>query len=86
LSYSLYKKYFLYKNKYDFIKIYARNSMILTEFIGAHFHVYNGCKFLKIFITENKVGHKFGEFSFTRKLRKFIHSKDNLKKKNIKKK
>lgn len=86
LCYSLYKKYFLNKIKYDYINIYTRSSVILSEFVGAHFKVYNGLKFIKVFITENKVGHKFGEFAFTRKLRKFIHAKDNSKKKNLKKK
>ena len=58
-----------------FIKLHTRSSNILREFIGAHFKVYNGLKFLNVFVSENKVGHKFGEFVYTRKLRKFIHIK-----------
>lgn len=69
-----------------FIHVYSRGSMVISEFVGGHFKVYNGLKFLNVFITENKVGHKFGEFAYTRKLRKFIHLKSNNRKKKIKKK
>jgi len=74
------------KNVNIFIQIYDRGSIVLNEFVGCHFKIYNGLKFTNVFITENKVGYKFGEFCFTRKLRKCIHMKTNLKKKNIKKK
>lgn len=88
LCYSLYKKYLYIKkaNVNNFIQIYNRNSTVLNEFVGAHFKVYNGLRFLNVFITENKVGHKFGEFSYTRKLGKCIHIKSNTKKRNLKKK
>lgn len=89
LCYSLYKKYLYFKNSNinSFIKIHTRSSNVLSEFIGAHFQVYNGLKFLNVFVSENKVGHKFGEFVYTRKLRKFIHLKpNNNKKRKIKKK
>ena len=88
LCYSLYKKYLYLKKKNinNFIQIYNRGSTVLNEFVGAHFKVYNGLRFLNVFVTENKVGHKFGEFSYTRKLRKCIHIKSNVKKRNLKKK
>lgn len=80
-SYLIYKKYLFSKKKYNHIKLYSRNSTILAELLGIHFKVYNGNRFINVFITENKIGHKFGEFSYTRKIRKFIHGKLNLKKK-----
>jgi small subunit ribosomal protein S19 len=71
----------LSKKKYDFIILFARNSTIVIEFLGIHFKVYNGIREINVFITENKIGYKFGEFSYTRKLRKFLHAKANIKKK-----
>jgi len=87
LCHSLYKKYLNLKKKNVniFIQLHNRSSIILTEFVGSHFKIYNGLKFINIFVTENKVGHKFGEFCYTRKLRRCIHIKSNVKKRNIKK-
>ena len=48
------------------IKTWSRRSTILPEFIGLTFAVHNGKKFLPIFVTEDMVGHKLGEFSPTR--------------------
>jgi small subunit ribosomal protein S19 len=48
------------------IKTWSRRSMILPEFVGRTFLVYNGKKFISVFVTENMVGHKLGEFSPTR--------------------
>ena len=50
----------------EVIKIWSRRSTILPQFVGLTFGVYNGRKFLPAHITENMVGHKFGEFSPTR--------------------
>ncbi|MBL8687011.1 MAG: 30S ribosomal protein S19 [Alphaproteobacteria bacterium] len=50
----------------DVIKIWSRRSTILPQFVGLTFGVYNGHKFLPVFVTENMIGHKFGEFSPTR--------------------
>jgi len=88
VCYSLYKKYLHFKklNINNFIQIFNRGSTVVNEFVGGHFKVYNGLKFLNVFVTENKVGHKFGEFSYTRKLRKCIHLKSNDKNRKIKKK
>ena len=51
------------------IKTWARRSMIPPEFVGQTLAVHNGRKFLPVFITENMVGHKLGEFSPTRTFR-----------------
>jgi small subunit ribosomal protein S19 len=83
VCYSLYKKFLFFKKAKinNFIQIYNRSSVVLNEFVGGHFKVYNGLKFINLFATENKVGCKFGEFSFTRKLRRCIHLKSAIKKK-----
>lgn len=48
------------------IKTWSRRSTILPEFVGATFAVHNGKKFIPVFVSENMVGHKLGEFSPTR--------------------
>ncbi len=48
------------------IKIWTRRSTILPHFVGLTFHVHNGRKFIPVFVSENMVGHKFGEFAPTR--------------------
>lgn len=48
------------------LKTWARRSTIVPEFIGHTFAVHNGKKFIPVYITENMVGHKLGEFSPTR--------------------
>jgi len=48
------------------IKTWSRRSMIVPEFIGHTFAVHNGRKFLPVFVSENMVGHKLGEFAPTR--------------------
>jgi small subunit ribosomal protein S19 len=45
---------------------WARRSTILPQFVGLTFGVYNGQKFIPVLVTENMIGHKFGEFSPTR--------------------
>ena len=52
--------------KSDVIKIWSRRSTILPEMVGLTFAVHNGKKFVPVFVTENMVGHKLGEFSPTR--------------------
>lgn len=51
------------------IKTWARACTIIPDFVGHTFAVHNGRKFLPIFCTEQMVGHKLGEFSFTRSFR-----------------
>lgn len=48
------------------IKTWSRRSTILPEFVGLTFAIHNGKKFLPIFVTEDMVGHKLGEFAPTR--------------------
>lgn len=48
------------------IKTWSRRSMILPDMVGHTFEVHNGKRFLTVFITENMVGHRLGEFSPTR--------------------
>jgi len=48
------------------IKTWSRRSTILPEMVGTTFAVHNGKKFIPVFVTENMVGHKLGEFSPTR--------------------
>ncbi|HVA67595.1 MAG TPA: 30S ribosomal protein S19 [Elusimicrobiota bacterium] len=48
------------------IKTWARACTITPEFVGHTFSVHNGRKFLPVYVTEQMVGHKLGEFSFTR--------------------
>ena len=52
------------------IKTWARNSTIIPDFVGQTFTVYNGKRFIPVFVTENMVGHKLGEFSPTRTFRR----------------
>ena len=50
----------------DVIKIWSRRSTILPQFVGLTFGVYNGQKHVPVYVSEEMVGHKFGEFSPTR--------------------
>ncbi len=51
------------------IKTWSRRSTVVPEFIGMTFAVHNGRQFVPVYITENMVGHKLGEFSPTRTFR-----------------
>ena len=53
-------------NKNTVIKTWSRRSTILPEFVGLTFGVHNGKKHIPVTVSENMVGHKFGEFSPTR--------------------
>lgn len=50
----------------EVIKTWSRRSVILPQFIGLTFGVYNGQKFIPVLVTDNMVGHKLGEFAPTR--------------------
>jgi small subunit ribosomal protein S19 len=52
------------------IKTWSRRSTITPEFVGHTFNVHNGKSFLPVFVTENMVGHKLGEFALTRTFKK----------------
>ena len=53
-------------NKGEAIKVYNRSSQISPDFVGKNFAVHNGRKFINVYVTEDMVGHRFGEFSPTR--------------------
>jgi len=50
----------------EIIKTWSRRSTIMPQFVGLTFGVYNGRKHIPVLVTENMVGHKFGEFAPTR--------------------
>lgn len=52
--------------RHDVIKTWSRRSTIMPQFVGVTFGVHNGKKFVPVFVSEEMVGHKFGEFSPTR--------------------
>lgn len=56
-------------NKKSVVKTWARASVISPDFVGHTIAVHNGNKFIPVYVTENMVGHKFGEFAPTRTFR-----------------
>jgi len=62
------------------IKTWSRRSDILPEMVGLTFAVHNGNKFIPVYVTENMVGHKFGEFAPTRTFRGHAAKKAAAKK------
>ncbi len=67
------------QNKRTPIKTWARSSTIVPEFVGHTFQVHNGRTFLEVFVTEDMVGHKLGEFSQTRMFRGHTNKKEGVK-------
>nr|AKI85063.1 ribosomal protein S19 [Pelargonium cotyledonis] len=63
------------KARIENVKIWSRRSTILPEFVGSTVQIYNGKQFVRVKITDEKVGHKFGEFAPTRS-----HNNNNKKK------
>ena len=61
------------------IKTWSRSSMISPDFVGQTFAVHNGNKFIPVYVTENMVGHKLGEFAPTRNFRGHVAKKDKGK-------
>ena len=57
------------RNEKKVVKTWSRASTILPEFVGHTFAVHNGNKFIPVYVTENMVGHKLGEFAPTRLFR-----------------
>lgn len=53
-------------SKKQVVKTWSRASMIAPDFVGHTFAVHNGSKFIPVYVTENMVGHKLGEFAPTR--------------------
>ena len=67
-------------NKKVVIKTWSRSSMIIPDMVGETIAVHNGKTFIPVFITENMVGHKLGEFSPTRSFRGHAGAKNKGKK------
>ena len=65
----------LEENKKTVIKTWSRASLITPDFVGQTIGVHNGRQFVPVYITENMVGHKLGEFSPTRSFRVTCRSK-----------
>ena len=63
----------------EVIKIWSRRSTVLPQFVGLTFGVYNGHKHIPVLVSEDMIGHKFGEFSPTRVI--YGHSADRKSKK-----
>ncbi len=61
------------------IKTWSRASMIIPDFVGHTIAVHNGNRFMPVYITENMVGHKLGEFAPTRIFRGHANNKKKLK-------
>jgi len=61
------------------IKTWARACTIVPEFIGHTFQVHNGRAYIDVFVTEDMVGHKLGEFSLTRTFRGHTNKKEGIK-------
>jgi small subunit ribosomal protein S19 len=57
------------KNEKKVVKTWSRASTIVPDFVGHTFAVHNGNKFIPVYVTENMVGHKLGEFAPTRLFR-----------------
>lgn len=65
--------------KKSVIKTWARSSMITPDFVGLTIAVYNGRQFVPVYVTENMVGHKLGEFSPTRSFRGHAGARNRAK-------
>src|SRR5512146_2369852 len=57
------------RNEKKVLRTWSRRSTIVPEMVGHTIAVHNGKKFIPVYVTENMVGHKLGEFSFTRQFR-----------------
>src|SRR5688572_2707092 len=65
-------------NRKQPIKTWARACTIVPEFVGHTFEVHNGRAFIAVFVTEDMVGHKLGEFSHTRMFRGHTNKKEGV--------
>ncbi|MEM1071662.1 MAG: 30S ribosomal protein S19 [Planctomycetota bacterium] len=61
------------------IKTWSRRCTIVPEFVGHTFQVHNGRAFLDVYVTEDMVGHKLGEFSLSRTFRGHTNKKEGIK-------
>ena len=65
--------------KKEVLKTWSRRSTIYPEFVGHTFAVHNGREFIPVYVTEDMVGHKLGEFALTRKFSGHAGQKDGKK-------
>lgn len=65
-------------NKKEPLKTWRRSCTIVPEFVGHVFKVHNGRQFLDVFVTEDMVGHKLGEFSPTRTFKGHTNKKEGI--------
>jgi small subunit ribosomal protein S19 len=79
VHYKLEKKVLDNSNK-SVVKTWSRASMITPDFVGQTIAVHNGRQFVPVYVTENMVGHKLGEFSPTRSFRGHAGAKNKGKK------
>ncbi|WP_185870879.1 30S ribosomal protein S19 [Blattabacterium cuenoti] len=84
VSQKLYKKVLknIESKKKIVIKTWSRTSTILPDFVGHTFSIHNGKQFINVYITENMIGHKLGEFAPTRIFKGHSGSKNKIKVKN----
>ncbi len=68
------------KNKKEIIRTWSRSSTIIPAMLGRTISVYNGQKHIPVYISESLIGHKLGEFSFTRNFRSHKKTERKLKK------
>lgn len=66
------------QNKREPLKTWYRRCTIVPEFVGHTFKVHNGRAFLDVFVTEDMVGHKLGEFAITRTFRGHTNKKEGI--------
>lgn len=79
VDYHLWNKVINTENEKKIIKTWSRRSTIVPEFVNRTFSVHNGKKFIAVFITENMVGQKLGEFAPTRTFNKHPFDKKSKK-------
>lgn len=75
IHYKLWKKVLENSSKKVIIKTWSRSSTISPDFVGLTISIHNGRQFIPVYISENMVGHKLGEFSTTRLFRRHSFSK-----------
>ena len=68
------------ENKKAVIKTWSRSSLITPDFVGQTIAIHNGRQFVPVYVTENMVGHKLGEFSSTRSFRGHSGAKNKANK------
>ena len=74
-SYSVLRKY----NKKGKIFIWSRASTISSNFLNKRVFIYNGKSFIPLYVKESMLGHKYGEFIFTKRMGRIIHRKSDLR-------